>query len=368
MVIAGHATLVNGKIFEAPVNTLIESLCEDQQSFVHLRHSIDGSQSSYIFHYAHGRLLTQQQLFGIRHPSILRYLTEVLGTIGYFLMHRHAAIAYVGADPLNAATGLVLRRLGMAEKVVFYAADYATRRFPNAMMNKLYHALDRWCVRNADQVWNVSSRIHAIHERMGVPKERNIFVPNVPSREYTIHLQNRRDPYRLVTLGVIGEQLDFENIFQAIARLKNDFPNLTFIIIGTGPQEQAYRQRVEHLGLSGVIHFLGHLSHDRALQEISRSGIGLALYNGKWGFNYFGDSMKCREFFCFGLPVLTTDTHSTVEEIRRERAGIICPLSADAYAKALVEILQQYPRYSQAASRLAERYNGIHKKVLASLS
>ena len=109
------------------------------------------------------------------------------------------------------------------------------------------------------------------------------------------------------------------------------------------------------------------MSHENALNEISRSGVGLALYNGKWNFNYYGDSMKCREYFCFGLPVITTDTHSTVEEINSYSVGIVCKMDKESYKTALINIFENYMLYSRNSYALADKYKNVHKNILDEL-
>jgi glycosyltransferase involved in cell wall biosynthesis len=139
-------------------------------------------------------------------------------------------------------------------------------------------------------------------------------------------------------------------------------------IIGNGPMESEYKEYVKNNGLEENIKFFGHLDHGMALEEISKSGIGLALYNGNWNFNYYGDSMKCREYFCFGLPVITTDTHSTVDDIRRGGAGIVCAMDSDSYSRAITSILENYDYYSNNSKKLSECYVGLHAKILDRIS
>lgn len=202
---------------------------------------------------------------------------------------------------------------------------------------------------------------------MGAEKNKNLFVPNMPAAGYKKYLKNIRNKFQLITLGIIDKQLDFINLFDAISELKNEYPGISLKIIGNGPKEEKYRQYILKNNLQNNVVFLGYLNHQDALKEISQSGIGLALYNGKWGFNYYGDSMKCREYFCFGLPVITTDTHSTVDEIKKNSAGIICKTQKDSYKQAIIKILKNYKKYSNSSVALAKKYDNIHMKLISKL-
>ncbi|MNH31818.1 Glycosyl transferases group 1 [compost metagenome] len=131
-------------------------------------------------------------------------------------------------------------------------------------------------------------------------------------------------------------------------------------IAGNGPEEKALKMLAKHLNIEKEIVFLGKIPLGDLMERVSRAGVGLALYTGIWGFNTYGDSTKCREYFNFGLPVLSTDTHSTVEDIKSYNAGIVVNLSSKEYIDALEEIFSHYSIYANASHILGEKYSGAH--------
>ncbi len=365
LVIATHATSINGKMYEAPTSTLVEVLKAEKKDFMFLRHSMDGCFPSTLYFFNDGIQVRSRIFSVLSSVSLFRYATEVLSTVSFFLFSSVKMDTYIGVDPLNAFSGILLKKMGRVNRVVFYTADYSRERFKNGVLNRAYHLLDKFCVKNADYVWNVSSRICEIRKGQGLVDEKNIFVPNVPSSDYKKYLDTRdRKQHTLISLGIIGEQLDYIGIFDAIKNMKSKYPDIFLKIVGNGPKESEYRAYVDEIGLSSQVEFLGYLDHDRALEEISKSGIGLALYNGKWSFNYFGDSMKCREYFCFGLPVITTDTHSTVDDIRNAKSGVVCAQDKDSYESAISDVFENYDTYSAASFDLAKKYDAIHTNLL----
>lgn len=367
IITTSHASFINGKIYEAPANTLTEILRNKKENFIFIRHSIDGQLPSTIYYYKEGVLAAEKKLSVISRIAPLRYISEIVVTGMYFLSRRYKNTVYIGVDPLNCVTGVLLKKFGKFKKVIFFTVDYSKTRFENKILNSIYHAVDRFCARHADQVWNVSSRIQKVREELRIPAEKNIFVPNIPSDDYKKYSANSKEKYHIMTLGIISEQLDFIGMFNALKELKKQYPYILFKIAGNGPKEEEYKQYVEDNGLKDNVKFLGYLSHDEALNHISKSGIGLALYNGNWSFNYYGDSMKCREYFCFGLPVITTDTHSTVEEIKEYKAGIVCAMNAQEYVKAITEIFKHYEEFSKNSYTLSKKYENIHTKLLETL-
>jgi len=367
IVIASHATFINGKIYEAPATTVLEILKKLGEEFIFIRHSIDGNLRSTVYEYTSNLKIKKQNLVVVSKVSILRYLSEIISTIIYFIAKNKKDYIYIGLDPLNALTGVLLKKLGYFKKVIYYTADYSPKRFESKILNKIYLSIDGYCVRNSDAVWNVSNRICKVRETMGLEDAKNIFVPNIPSQDYRGHSKSIRHKFTLVSLGVVGDQLDYIGIFEAVSLLKSKYPKLVIKIIGNGPKEDGYKEYVKQKDLQKHVQFLGYLEHPKALEEISKSGVGLALYNGNWNFNYYGDSMKCREFFCYGLPVITTDTHSTVEEIVEHNAGVVCDQSPKSYVKALDTIFQNYDEYSKRSYEIAKKHENIHFELITNL-
>ena len=368
IIIAGHATLIDGKIYEAPVNTLVETLADKKSDFYYLRHSLDGRLNSMLYEYKSGRVSKERKLWTIRKISVLRYTTEILSSIFVLsLISIDKKIFYVGADPLNAFIGVMLKKIGRFKKTIFYTTDYSPKRFSNKLLDTIFKKIDQYDIKYSDAVWNVSSRIYKIREKQGLKKEKNIIVPNVPSSQYKQYLKNKKEEFSLITLGIVGEQLDYVGVFEAIVKLKKEFPKIKFKIIGNGPKLEEYKKITKTKGIEQYVDFLGYLVHDKSLEQISKSGVGLALYNGKWGFNYYGDSMKCREYLCFGLPIISTDTHSTVDDIKNFKAGEIVDVNAADYERSIRKIFSKYDSYSKNAFSLAQKFNDIHLKLLKEL-
>lgn len=371
IVTTSHATIVNNEIHEVPANTLVENLRLMKKPFVFLRHSMEGNFKSRAYIYnEEGDVLCEDIIPLSIRISFLRYILEILFSIVY-LVRKYGAKkkikVYFGVDPLNTVTGIILKKTGVVDKVVFYSSDYTETRFNNKIINFLYQKIDSFCTSNSDEVWSVSTRIVDLRSKMGLDDKKNIFVPNVPSDEYKKYLDNKKDKMCLVTLGILGKQLDFYGIFKALKTLKIDYPDIKFKIIGSGPEEDNYKKIVKEYDLENIVIFKGQKNHEQALNEISTSGIGLALYNGSWSFNYYGDSMKCREYFCFGLPVLTTDTHSTVDDIKEYNAGIVTEMTPDDYRKSIIKLLLNYNQYSENSYKISRMYDGVHEKNIKRL-
>ena len=143
--------------------------------------------------------------------------------------------------------------------------------------------------------------------------------------------------------------------------------SLPLIIAGNGPEEANLKKLTKSLGITKNVHFMGKLKFSDTLELASKSGVGAALYNGRWGFNEFGDSTKVREYANFGLPVLSTDKHATVLDIEKFNAGVIVDVDTNSYVAGLQEIFNNYDKYSANSRKMGEAYAGVHSKLFKKL-
>jgi 5S rRNA maturation endonuclease (ribonuclease M5) len=62
--------------------------------------------------------------------------------------------------------------------------------------------------------------------------------------------------------------------------------------------------------------------------------------------------------------VVSTDSHSTVEEIKDYKAGEIVLADVDKYVTAIRKIFKSYDRYAAKAQSLGDAYNDVHKRQI----
>lgn len=370
LILAGHATRQENKIYEFPTVLLIEDLNKKKVNFIYLRHSIDGKYFTQLLFYRAGNLKKTLVLPSLLFPSILRYLCDITINITLFLFYllkERQRSVFIGVDPLNAFSGILGKNVGFLRKTIFYSVDYTKKRFSNSILNNFYLNLDKFAGLNSDQTWNVSKRIFNLRKEHGIDSEKNILVPNAPSFSSKKQRVRLNAFPTLITLGIIDKQLDFDNLFQAISIYKKKGGQIRLKVIGNGPQLSVLKQKAVTMKIDKNIDFLGYLNHEEALAQIELSDIGLALYNGKWSFNYYGDSLKCREFFAYGIPVITTDTHSTAVDVTEESAGIVLTINHNEYVEAIEKIWEEYNDFSQAANKLAKKYAKTRLTLIDSL-
>lgn len=120
---------------------------------------------SFYLRYEYGKQVRQKKAPAYRLPQLLTYVKDLLYTTTWLISSNERFDIYFGADPLNAFTGLLLRKLKKVNKVVMYTIDYVPHRFNNSALNSLYHKLDSYGVRSSDLVWNLSFRMTEAREK-----------------------------------------------------------------------------------------------------------------------------------------------------------------------------------------------------------
>ncbi len=160
-------------------------------------------------------------------------------------------------------------------------------------------------------------------------------------------------------VGSVGWLTDIkghEYLIAAVAKLKQAFPSLHLVIIGSGDRHGALLQQAELAGLRDAVHLLGH----RDDVEVCLAGMDLfALPSLNEGMG-----RALIEAMAAGLPVIASRVGGIPAVISHERTGLLVPPgNADALAKALRRYLDRPEWATQlgmAASRSVDsRYGSI---------
>ena len=144
-------------------------------------------------------------------------------------------------------------------------------------------------------------------------------------------------PSDALVVGSVGWLTDIkghEYLIEAIAKLKQDFPSLHLVIIGSGDRHNALLQQAELAGLRDAVHLLGHRDNieaclagmDLFVLPSLNEGMGRALI----------------EAMAAGLPVIASHVGGIPAVISHERTGLLVPPGdAGALAEALRRLLDR---------------------------
>lgn len=322
--------------------------------------------SSWCEYYENGQLIFKKKALHWILPEGLHYIKDVVYTLIWCNFFKGRFNVFVGLNPLNALLGLFLKKIGKVEKVVYYAIDYFPQRFPNQLMNKFYHFVDRISVKYADETWNVSPN-------MALSRKKHHKDITLDNKQYTVPIVawvkgrkrvkfNEIDKRRLVFVGLLDKSSGLELIIKALPKIVK-IKNVKLDVIGGGPNLDYLKQMAKDFRVYSKIIFHDWVTDREKVDEIiSHSAIGLVLFNKK----EFGteirnaDPMKIKDYMSLGLPIISTDAILTADEIRKSKSGIIIHFDVDELVVAVLKLLEDenlLKSYRQNAVKYISRFD-----------
>lgn len=254
---------------------------------------------------------------------------------------------YVGCDGLSSFSGIILRALGRVGKVVYWSTDFVpNNRFNSTLMNLVYREVNKFCLKNCDNAWNLSPRMSEGRAKMlgWTSKEfsKQVVVPMGvwSERRGLVPLENV-DRYRLGFLGHLLEKQGVQLVLRATPQIVKKIPDFNFLVIGTGPHEKALKQLVADLGIEKFATFTGlvesHLEVDKLLSSCAIAAAPYDITKDTW--TYWADPGKFKDYFAASLPIILTPVSFNAKEIGRRRCGIVINYSEDDFVEAVCTLM-----------------------------
>ncbi len=325
----------------------------------------------FIKHPLNGRYPSKAELYlkgipekvtipSIASRGVIRYILDTVVSAYMVLKSRERWDVYVGVNGLNTIPGLILKRLYLVKHVIFYTADYAPVRFDNRVLNWVYHWIDRYCVKNADYVWNISRLQVEIRDKQGVPPERNVYVPHgfdvKRIKRPPMSSVNRRS---LVLVANLAPAINFALILDAFADIVKKVPDAKLIIIGTGEMEDNIKEYVQEKGIVEYVEFKGWLPREEVLEFLPFCGVALAVYTTTCSWTEFSDSFKVKEYLACGCPTIVSGSAAVVQESEKSQAVIAIDLDKTALTNAMQQLFLDDELYARSRENAFKFMEGL---------
>jgi len=327
----------------------------------------EGQKGSGYKYYKHGNLIKERYLSNWKLPSVVAYFKDVIFSIYWVLIRNRKWDLFVGSGNINAFVGILLRKIGTVEKVVFYTIDYVPQRFENKSLNNLYHWVDKYCVKNADQTWNLSSRMAEAREKQKGMKtseyNRQVTFPIGIWYNRIKRLPfNEIEKHTLVYMGHLIEKQGVQLVIDAIPDIIKEIPDFKFLVLGTGEYESVLKQKVCELNIESFVEFTGYIKDHREIEKLlAKSACAVALYNTKIDpWTYYADPGKVKAYLATGLPVIITDVPQIAREIQDNSCGFIVEYDKDDFTRAVLFLMNDDDlnnNYRQNAAKFAKQFN-----------
>ena len=207
--------------------------------------------------------------------------------------------------------------------------------FRHDFKERLYDAIDRWCLRRCDQVVCLSSYYEKLLRAHGLQAARLTRIPSglrdVPG-EAEVDAARRKPPP--VTFGMMGRFSEEKNhpLFLAAAKqVLARHPDCLFRIAGQGPLESALRHTVEELGLNTAVEFCGYCDVAAFMTSIDVYAICSKIENLPYSI---------LEAMAWEKPVIGTRVGGIPDLIEDQASGyLVAPDDADTLASAMTALV-----------------------------
>jgi glycosyltransferase involved in cell wall biosynthesis len=315
--------------------------------------------------------------FLIRLPELLMYVKDCFYSIFWTMRLINHADWYIGVGNINAAMGILLRKMGIVKRVVYYTIDYVPHRFSVHLINEFYHGVEKFAVGHSDVVWNLSPRMEeGRKKKWGKSIGNQVTVPiGIWYDRISKNRSKQKNHYELIYLGTLLEKQGIDICIRVVAKIKNKIPKIRFTIIGNGPYKDTLLSLVAKLKLQKYVKFLGYIpDHADVEKRISEGSLAVALYNPKKDiFSYYADPGKVKSYLACGLPMLITDIPWIAQLVEKEKCGKIVSYNEQEISKAVVDLFsnpKKMKTYQQNAINLARSYdwNAIFLKAFKTIS
>lgn len=374
-----NIAIVAHKYLPQPDDDLVYFLNrKNEYNIFHLKHSFPdakGRRSILDLYLSGKRIKKIKTLDYIFLPEAIVYFKELFFTIKWLMFSKRKFDLYLGMDGLCAFFGLLLKKLGVCKKVVYWSIDFVPiNRLKSGWKNFFYHKINTFACKNADEVWNLSPRMAEGRKKyLGVRKSDYKIHKIVPYGVWTKRI--KKVPYSecqkntLVFMGHLMKKQGVDLVIKKIPEIVKRIPDFKFKIIGGGSYKEKLINLAKNLSVDKYCDFVGRIEDNRILEdEVAKSAVAIAPYlKTPDSYTYYADSGKIKTYLACGVPVLTTDLPWSAKEIAEEKCGLIISDKGEDLVGKLTYIMKS--KVNEEFRRNAIKYskNFDYEKIFSSL-
>lgn len=337
-----------------PSQELRDYFIKNKVSFAFLEHPFiinNNAQNSTITYYDEGKEI--KKIIGGRviKTDWICFVKDLFESVLLVVKLKKKYDICIAADNLNTTAAILLKKLGLLSKVVYYTIDYSPKRFDSRILNTIYLFIDRWCCYHSDLVWSSSARMRNARIKTGLQNNRH-------SSEMIVHdgchfnqikrlSDNRVTKEKVVFMGHLVPNKGVDLIIKAYKLVLKKIPEARLIIVGGGSEEKNLKMLAGKMKLQGKVTFTGYLAdHAQVEKTLSECGVAVAPYvPDPNSFSFYSDVGKVKVYLACGLPVLITDVPEIAKEIRDNKAGMIIDYSESDLANKICELISNKKTY-----------------------
>jgi glycosyltransferase involved in cell wall biosynthesis len=153
----------------------------------------------------------------------------------------------------------------------------------------------------------------------------------------------------LVHVGRVAHEKNIDFLLRMLRRLREQRPDVVFILAGEGPALEHCKAQVEKLDLTRNVRFVGYLSRQGELWDCYRAGDVFVFAS-----RTETQGLVLLEAMALGVPVVSTAHMGTVDIMKPERGAITAPDDEQGFAAIVAQLLQEPQRRAKLAAEAPE--------------
>ncbi len=288
-------------------------------------------------------------------------LRDLLSVLYVSFSRREKYDIFIGLESINALAGLMLKRLGRVQTVIYYVSDYAPNRYRNIIFNKIYLWLDKFCIEHADFTWDVSPAIKEARIKIGLLKRNSNRILYVPNGLFASQINplpvTKRIPESIVYMGLLDSEQGVDLALEAFKLVHKKKPRAIFHIIGgTNRDPKPFIKMVKDIGMKDSVVFYGFVPPNQKMADIiNKCYVGIATYKADRNpRNQYGDSGKIRQYLACGLPIVATSIQWYTKHAIEKGAGIEAKETPEDFARGIMKLFEDKAQYERCSKKAVE--------------
>lgn len=304
-----------------------------------------------------------------KYPKFLRH------AIYFFKLLRQAFVADVifAQDPVSVGLPSVLvstivRKPFFLKIVGDYAWEQAAARFSYKetlehfqkdeelfIVPLIMRVVERWVARQAVNVIVPSRYLEKVVQQWGISKEKLTVVYNGIETEQVGLKQVIRGLLKfkgklIISVSRLVPWKGFDTVIRVHATLRRKFPDLSLLVVGTGPEMENLERLAEECGVADSVIFTGAVDRSVALRYMRAADV--FVLNTK----YEGFSHLLLEASAVGVPIVTTRIGGNPELIDDNVNGfLVKPDDTDALQRRIEKLLESPETRARLAGNAKNR-------------
>jgi glycosyltransferase involved in cell wall biosynthesis len=268
---------------------------------------------------------------------------------------------WFGFNNLACLRGLLRKKLGRSQQVVYWAVDFVPNRFGKGFATWIYNAVDRYVCTHADmRVELTQEALDARTQYLKLDSQTSSTAIVIPMGAWLARTpkvaQDSFQKKKIVYMGHIVERQGVAHVIRAMSILIKSDPEITLDIVGGGPDETEMKQLAIELELIDHISFRGFVDDHKDVERfLSEASIGVAPYTKiSSNFTLTSDPGKVKAYLGASLPIVLTDVPPIAKQLESRGVALLVDDTPESIAAAIERYLKSEKLWDSARRSSAE--------------